>query len=45
MLFKSQVKESLFQRCLEVEQAAREQATDNLILDQLQKVSLKKKHL
>ena len=45
MLFKSQVKESLFQRCLEVEQTAREQATDNVILDQLQKVSLKKKHL
>lgn len=35
-----QVKESLFQRCLEVEQTAREQATDNVILDQLQKVSL-----
>jgi trigger factor len=45
MLFKYQVKESLFQRCLEVEQTAREQATDNVILDQLQKVSLKKKHL
>uniref|UniRef100_A0A2N9GYB3 Trigger factor C-terminal domain-containing protein n=1 Tax=Fagus sylvatica TaxID=28930 RepID=A0A2N9GYB3_FAGSY len=33
-----QVKESLFQRCLEVEQTAREQATDNVILDQLQKM-------
>ncbi|KAK7822423.1 trigger factor-like protein tig [Quercus suber] len=32
------VKESLFQRCLEVEQTAREQATDNVILDQLQKM-------
>ncbi|XP_050247494.1 trigger factor-like protein TIG, Chloroplastic [Quercus robur] len=34
----NQVKESLFQRCLEVEQTAREQATDNVILDQLQKM-------
>ncbi|KAL0011031.1 hypothetical protein SO802_006139 [Lithocarpus litseifolius] len=33
----NQVKELLFQRYLEVEQTAREQATDNVILDQLQK--------
>ncbi|RVW29984.1 Trigger factor-like protein TIG, Chloroplastic [Vitis vinifera] len=33
-----QVKESLLQRCLEVEQTAKEQATDNAILDQLHKV-------
>lgn len=33
-----QVKESLLQRFLEMEQTAREQATDNAILDQLQKV-------
>ncbi|KAK9268644.1 hypothetical protein L1049_000401 [Liquidambar formosana] len=33
-----QVKESLLQKCLEVEQTAREQATDNAILDQLRKM-------
>ncbi|XP_010252608.1 PREDICTED: trigger factor-like protein TIG, Chloroplastic [Nelumbo nucifera] len=33
-----QVRESLFQRCKEVEQTAREQATDNAILDQLRKM-------
>ncbi|RVW79903.1 Trigger factor-like protein TIG, Chloroplastic [Vitis vinifera] len=33
-----QVKESLLQRCLEVEQTAKEQATDNAILDQLHKM-------
>lgn len=33
-----QVKESLLQKCREVEQAARDQATDNAILDQLCKV-------
>ncbi|XP_059441079.1 trigger factor-like protein TIG, Chloroplastic [Corylus avellana] len=33
-----QVKESLLQRFLEMEQTAREQATDNAILDQLQKM-------
>lgn len=33
-----QVKESLLQKCQEVEQTAREQATDNAILDQLRKV-------
>jgi hypothetical protein len=34
------VKESLLQRCQEVEQTAREQAADNAILDQLCKVLL-----
>ncbi|XP_039072270.1 trigger factor-like protein TIG, Chloroplastic [Hibiscus syriacus] len=33
-----QVKESLLQRCQEVEQTARDQATDNTILDQLWKM-------
>ncbi|CAJ1971453.1 unnamed protein product [Sphenostylis stenocarpa] len=33
-----QVKDFLFQRCLEVEQTAREQATDNAILDQISKM-------
>ncbi|XP_030445767.2 trigger factor-like protein TIG, Chloroplastic [Syzygium oleosum] len=33
-----QVKDSLLQRCLEVEQAAKDQATDNAILDQLSKM-------
>lgn len=33
-----QVKETLLQKCQEVEQTAREQATDNAILDQLRKV-------
>ncbi|XP_007020702.2 PREDICTED: trigger factor-like protein TIG, Chloroplastic [Theobroma cacao] len=33
-----QVKESLLEKCREVEQAAREQATDNAILDQLCKM-------
>lgn len=33
-----QVKESLLQKCREVEQVARDQATDNAILDQLRKV-------
>lgn len=33
-----QVKETLLQKCQEVEQTAREQATDNAILDQLHKV-------
>ncbi|KAL6975248.1 hypothetical protein U1Q18_024044 [Sarracenia purpurea var. burkii] len=33
-----QVKESLLQKCLEVEQTAKEQATDNAILDQLRKM-------
>ncbi|GLT62145.1 hypothetical protein SLA2020_348030 [Shorea laevis] len=33
-----QVKESLLQRYLEMEQTAREQATDNAILDQIQKM-------
>ncbi|KAK2987043.1 hypothetical protein RJ640_004769 [Escallonia rubra] len=33
-----QVKESLLQRCKEVEQTAKEQATDNAILDQLRKM-------
>lgn len=36
----SQVKELLLQRCLEVEQTAKDQATDNAILDQLCKVLL-----
>lgn len=35
-----QVKDLLLQRCLEVEQTAREQATDNAILDQISKVIL-----
>ncbi|XXG53731.1 hypothetical protein AAC387_Pa03g1785 [Persea americana] len=34
----SQVKESILQRCQEVEQTARDQATDNAILDQLSKL-------
>ncbi|XP_038903097.1 trigger factor-like protein TIG, Chloroplastic [Benincasa hispida] len=33
-----QVKEALLQRCLEVEQTARDQATDNALLDQLCKM-------
>ncbi|KAM7504227.1 hypothetical protein LguiB_003131 [Lonicera macranthoides] len=33
-----QVKESLLQRCLEMERTAKEQATDNVILDQLRKM-------
>ncbi|XP_027938844.1 trigger factor-like protein TIG, Chloroplastic [Vigna unguiculata] len=33
-----QVKDLLLQRCLEVEQTAREQATDNAILDQISKM-------
>ncbi|XAR56737.1 Peptidylprolyl isomerase [Bertholletia excelsa] len=33
-----QVKESLLQKCLEVEQTAKEQATDNAILDQIRKM-------
>lgn len=33
-----QVKEALLQRCRELEQTAKEQATDNAILDQLRKV-------
>ncbi|XP_022716840.1 trigger factor-like protein TIG, Chloroplastic [Durio zibethinus] len=33
-----QVKESLLQKCQEVEQVARDQATDNAILDQLRKM-------
>lgn len=33
-----EVKESFLKRCLEVEQTAKEQATDNAILDQLQKL-------
>ncbi|OAY55645.2 trigger factor-like protein TIG, Chloroplastic [Manihot esculenta] len=33
-----QVKESLFQKCLEVEQMAKDRATDNAILDQLCKM-------
>ncbi|KAL5735841.1 hypothetical protein ACOSQ2_030629 [Xanthoceras sorbifolium] len=33
-----QVKETLLQKCQEVEQTAREQATDNAILDQLRKM-------
>ncbi|KAA8527013.1 hypothetical protein F0562_008758 [Nyssa sinensis] len=33
-----QVKKSLLQKCLEVEQTAKEQATDNAILDQLRKM-------
>lgn len=39
-LARLQVKESLLQKFLEVEQTAREQATDNAILDQLCKVFL-----
>lgn len=35
-----QVKDLLLQRFQEVEQTAREQATDNAILDQLSKVTL-----
>jgi len=35
-----QVKDLLLQKCLEVEQTAREQATDNAILDQISKVTL-----
>lgn len=34
-----QVKDLLLQKCLEVEQTAREQATDNAILEQLCKVN------
>ncbi|KAJ0045983.1 hypothetical protein Pint_04063 [Pistacia integerrima] len=34
----AQVKETLLQKCQEVEQTAREQATDNAILDQLRKM-------
>ena len=33
-----QVKKALLERCLEVEKTAKEQATDNAILDQLTKV-------
>lgn len=33
-----QVKEALLQKFIEVEQTAKEQATDNAILDQLHKV-------
>lgn len=33
-----QVKETLLQKFIEVEQTAKEQATDNAILDQLHKV-------
>ncbi|PWA91474.1 trigger factor type chaperone family protein [Artemisia annua] len=33
-----QVKESLLERCVELEQTARDQATDNAILDQLRKM-------
>lgn len=33
-----EVKQALLQRCLEVEQAAKDQATDNAILDQLYKM-------
>ncbi|KAL8195581.1 hypothetical protein R6Q57_025984 [Mikania cordata] len=33
-----QVKESLLERCIELEQTAKNQATDNAILDQLQKM-------
>ncbi|XP_052736542.1 trigger factor-like protein TIG, Chloroplastic isoform X2 [Vigna angularis] len=36
-----QVKDLLLQRCLEVEQTAREQATDNAILDQISKAKMK----
>lgn len=35
-----QVKDTLLQKCREVEQTAKEQATDNAILDQLRKVIL-----
>lgn len=35
-----QVKEALLQKCQEVEQNAKDQATDNAILDQLRKVTL-----
>lgn len=35
-----QVKDLLLQRCQEVEQTAKEQATDNAILEQLSKVIL-----
>ncbi|KAK1418019.1 hypothetical protein QVD17_27155 [Tagetes erecta] len=33
-----QVKESLLERCIELEQTAKDQATDNAILDQLRKI-------
>lgn len=33
-----QVKEALLERCVELEQTAKDQATDNAILDQLRKV-------
>lgn len=33
-----QVKESMLERCQELEQTAKDQATDNAILDQLRKV-------
>lgn len=33
-----QVKETLLQKCREVEETAKDQATDNAILDQLRKV-------
>lgn len=35
-----QVEESLLAKCQEIEETAREQATDNAILDQLHKVLL-----
>ncbi|XP_077248447.1 trigger factor-like protein TIG, Chloroplastic isoform X1 [Tasmannia lanceolata] len=35
----SQVRESILERCKEVEQTAREQATDNAILDQMCKIT------
>lgn len=41
MIHNLQVKQALLQRCLEVEQAAKDQATDNAILDQLYKVSFR----
>lgn len=33
-----QVKEALLEKCVELEQTAKDQATDNAILDQLRKV-------
>lgn len=39
VLHELQVKESLLQQFLEYEQTAKDQATDNAILDQLRKVS------
>lgn len=35
-----QVKETLLQKCLEVEKTAKEQAADNVILDRVSKVNI-----